>query len=290
MKGCVSNCLEKKYIITADDYGMCSIVDKAIDDCISAGLVTSTNVILNMEDVEAAKTLRQRFPQISIGIHWNVTAGKPLLNKTEIPTLVADDGNFYPFPVFIKLLHQNKISKQELILELTEQFNRFKDLCGQPDYWNTHQNSALDFQSFSIFNKLALKLGINKTRSFKRVYIKENGIHSFTKSIIESLKKNVIDIWFGYIIPCSGTKLPDGRMYYFVEKQNLNILNITDNVLFGKKHIIEIVIHPAVSGKHKSFGVLSDIRVDEYTMYSSQRTKDVLISKGIELVNFDSIK
>lgn len=57
-----------------------------------------------------------------------------------------------------------------------------------------------------------------------------------------------------------------------------------------KKHIIEIVIHPAVSGKHKSFGVLSDIRVDEYTMYSSQRTKDVLISKGIELVNFDSIK
>lgn len=36
----------KYYIITADDYGMCDVVNKAIDDCMSAGLVTTTNVIV----------------------------------------------------------------------------------------------------------------------------------------------------------------------------------------------------------------------------------------------------
>lgn len=40
----------RRLIVTADDYGMCEVVDKAIDDCEEAGLLTSTNVIVNMED------------------------------------------------------------------------------------------------------------------------------------------------------------------------------------------------------------------------------------------------
>lgn len=40
----------RRLIVTADDYGMCEVVDKAIDDCAEAGLLTSTNVIVNMED------------------------------------------------------------------------------------------------------------------------------------------------------------------------------------------------------------------------------------------------
>ena len=54
----------KQFIITADDYGMCSIVDKAIDDCASAGILTSTNVLVNQEDLEAARTFRKRFPNV----------------------------------------------------------------------------------------------------------------------------------------------------------------------------------------------------------------------------------
>ena len=49
-------------IVTADDYGMCDVVNKAIDDCMAVGLVTTTNVIVNMDDLAPASTLRQRFP------------------------------------------------------------------------------------------------------------------------------------------------------------------------------------------------------------------------------------
>lgn len=68
----------KQFIITVDDYGMCKVVDQAIDDCIDAGLLTSINVIVNMEDLESAKTVRRRYPNISIGMHWNVTKGHPI--------------------------------------------------------------------------------------------------------------------------------------------------------------------------------------------------------------------
>lgn len=68
----------RRLIFTANDYGMCEVVDKAIDDCGGVGLLTSTNVIVNMEDLKAVETLRNCHPLISVGMHWHVTAGKPV--------------------------------------------------------------------------------------------------------------------------------------------------------------------------------------------------------------------
>ena len=54
------------------------MVDKAIDDCGGVGLLTFTNVIVNMEGLKAVETLRNCHPHISVGMHWHVTAGKPV--------------------------------------------------------------------------------------------------------------------------------------------------------------------------------------------------------------------
>ena len=39
----------RKLIVTADDYGMSHEVNQAIEQCIEAGVVSSTNLIVNME-------------------------------------------------------------------------------------------------------------------------------------------------------------------------------------------------------------------------------------------------
>ena len=69
----------QKLIITADDYGMCDIVDKAIDAGIENGIITTTNVMTNMETLQNANDLRKRYPHISVGVHWNVTTGRSIL-------------------------------------------------------------------------------------------------------------------------------------------------------------------------------------------------------------------
>lgn len=38
----------QRIIVTADDYGMCSEIDKAIDDGVANGFITSTNVLVNL--------------------------------------------------------------------------------------------------------------------------------------------------------------------------------------------------------------------------------------------------
>ena len=73
----------KKIIITADDYGMSKGVNEAIDAGIEAGLITSTNVMTNMEYYKEAKKLREK--DVSVGIHWTISAGYPVLNPSEIP-------------------------------------------------------------------------------------------------------------------------------------------------------------------------------------------------------------
>lgn len=282
----------KKMIITADDYGMCSIVDQAIDDCIAAGLVTTTNVIVNMETRQAASRLRAKFPNLSIGMHWNITAGKPISKPDDICTLVNPaTGNFYNVREFFQRCKNKQVDRSHIERELRAQYDIFRDLCGTADYWNTHQNSALNFNTFGIFNNTALKLNITKTRSFRRTYLKERKLNSkISAHLTEFAKKVVFDVWFGWLVPCSGTKLPDGRVIYFDDYQKSESLeNICENIVWGSKNIIEMVVHPAISPHHPQFGTLTDVRVKEWKMFTSDKTLQHLESNGVKLVNFDAI-
>ena len=282
----------KKLIITADDYGMTSLVDTAIDDCIKAGLVKSTNVIVNQDNFSAAKRLRERFPDISIGLHWNVTSGKPVSNLNEIASLVnPKTGDFWGLRDFMKRFKTGLIIKDELSLELINQYKLFRAFCGEPDYWNVHMNSSLDFKIFPFFNKLARELGITKTRTFQRVYVNGCMNMSIKNRWIERIKKVILDFWFGYFVPLTGTKMPDGRVMYFNSYDKVSdVDNIGRKIVWGKKEIVELVIHPAVGIDHKKFGTLSDIRLDEWRLFSNKDMVEYYERCDIELVNFNAVK
>lgn len=281
----------KYIIITADDYGMCAIVNEAIEDCARAGLLSSTNVIVNQGDFSSARILREQFPFLSVGLHWNVTDGTPLSALDEVPSLVnSETGQFWGVSDFIAKFRCGHISQNELRKELLRQYNAFKLVCGEPDYWNVHMNSSLDFKTFHFFNSLALELGIDKTRSFRRVYIRNKGLHGLKNRIREFVKKLVLDCWFGIQIPMTGTKMPEGRLIYFDSRDKIkDINNIGSNICWGKYNIIELVIHPATSSDYQNFGTLTSVRVDEWRMFTDPSTRLYIEEQEIEIVNFDAI-
>lgn len=278
----------KKLIITADDYGMCPEVNKAIDDCMAIGLVTSTNVMANMDYIEDAKTLRHRFPEVSVGIHWNVVTGKPVAT---VESLVDEKtGEFYPITEFFHRYKQGLITRKDIETELIAQYEVFHSICGNADYWNTHVHTALNLKTFDVFNELALKLGISRSRTFRRCYVKDKRIFGLKAKTIEFIKKNVLDIWFGYKVPQSGVQLPDGFLTYFdVNQPTENIENISDNIVWGSKNIVELMIHPSISSDYKYFGNLNQVRVKEWKVFSNMETKQHLSQKGVELVNFNAL-
>ena len=90
--------MTRRLIITADDYGMCASVNDAIEECLGAGTVRATCAMVNMPLFNATAALRQKFPGCSVGIHWTLTQGRPILPPAQLPTLAGPDGEFHSGP------------------------------------------------------------------------------------------------------------------------------------------------------------------------------------------------
>jgi predicted glycoside hydrolase/deacetylase ChbG (UPF0249 family) len=276
----------QKIIITADDYGMCDAVDKAIDAGIENGIITTTNVLLNMDSLHNARTLRKRYPQISIGIHWNVTTGKPVCNPNNIQSLVDEKGEFWNINEFKRRYGKHLILKEDLIKELEAQYNLFESICGKPDYWNTHENCALHIKAFYIFAKIAKNHGINATRTFQRVYYDKVGI-GVKGELREFAVRNFFEIWFSLIR--REFRMPVARVVSFDKISKLEGDYLLNALLKDGRDNIEVVFHPALIAEYPYFGNFSQKRVQEYQFVSSASVKDRYESKGIHFVNFDEI-
>ncbi len=277
----------QKIIVTADDYGMCDIVDKAIDAGIENGIITTTNVMTNMETLANAKDLRERYPHISVGVHWNVTTGRPVSDPKDIPTLVDENGDFWPLKVFKKKYGKGLISPEELEKELEAQYTLFEQTCGKADYWNTHENSSLHTKSFKVFKKVALSHGIEATRTFQRVYYDKKNL-GIKRAIREFLVKNFFEIWFSQIRKTF--KMPTARVICF-NRSEKTVGDVLMNALKKDgRQLIEIVFHPATEAESPYFGNISTERVKEYEFVSSKAVYERYKENGFEFVSFEELK
>ena len=276
-----------KLIITADDYGMSEAVNEAIDAGIAAGLITSTNVMTNMQFYEEAEKLKGH-KGISVGIHWVLACGKPVLPAEEIPTLVAENGEFYPYPVFRNRLRKKLISFADIKKELIAQYNLYYELMGQPDYWNTHQNTHVDFGVYRLFVDTAAELGINKMRSHQRIYVR--GSNSENKlplmwRLAEPIKSKLLDIWQNNAHR-KGILSPDG-LIVCLNKEDINNLDyLFCNIRWDKKQIGEYVIHPATRNDSPYFGKIVEQRINEYKLFTAKKTKEALEEADILLTSY----
>jgi hypothetical protein len=78
-------------------------------------------------------------------------------------------------------------------------------------------------------------------------------------------------------------------IYFDSSDKTRDIKNIGENVKWGNKEIVELVIHPSISSDHHNFGTLTTVRVDEWKMFTNPLTKEYLQTQNIDIVNFDVI-
>lgn len=276
----------QRIIITADDYGMCDEVDHAIDSGVNNGFITSTNVMVNMYSLPNAALLRARFPWLSVGIHWNVTTGKPVSDPKSIPSLVDDSGVFWEIDKFKKKYRCGEIARQDLEKELEAQYLRFKEVCGEPDYWNTHENSSLELRSFKAFESVAKRHGIPATRTFQRVYYDRLKLGVKT-ALREFAVKTFFQIWFEQIR--KSFKMPTARVVSFdrISKTDGDVL--LNALKKDGRDLIEVVFHPATTADSPYFGNISQERVKEYLFTSSSEVRQRFASNGFAFVGYDAL-
>src|SRR5262245_55538218 len=160
--------MHRKLIITADDYGMCETVNQAIEECLAVGTVRATCVMTNMPAYRTTESLRVNFPQSSLGIHWTLTEGRPVLHPAQVPSLVRQDGTFYDPVQFRERWRQRRVNTTEIRAELRAQSQRFCTIADQPDFWNTHQNFHVFPGLFAVCVALGQELHIPAMRCHRR--------------------------------------------------------------------------------------------------------------------------
>ena len=278
----------KKLIITADDYGMSLAVNKAIDEGIEAGLITSTNLMTNMPYAEDAVTLKN-YKNFSVGIHFTLTCGCPVSDAAEIPTLVSKSGEFYTFSDFRKRYRKNLIHESDILHELNAQYERYIQIMGiKPEYWNTHQNVHVDFRIYKLFVDFAVEKEINRMRSHQRLYVKEsnaNGKRSLKWRLLEPFKSHMLNSWQKKSAK-KGIASPDGIVVCLNKKDASKPEYVFNNIAWGDNHIAEYVIHPAIENDSPYFGRIVEKRIDEYILFTSSKTKELIDNAEIDLVGF----
>jgi hypothetical protein len=111
---------ERFLIITADDFGASTNINEGIKIAADKKAITSISVLSNfIASLPYLKNISQNHPWISIGVHLNITTGKPILAAEKIPSLVSADGNFYPIETL--LLKIKSVSADDLRKELRAQ-------------------------------------------------------------------------------------------------------------------------------------------------------------------------
>lgn len=227
----------------------------------------------------------------SLGIHWTLSCGKPVLSSSEIPTLVAKNGEFYPYKEFRKRYREHKISNEEIKRELVAQYQRYKELLGEPDYWNTHQNVHVDMEIFQVLVDVESSLSITKMRSHQRIYVPAStsqGKRTLKWRIMEPVKTRVLASWLRNARKL-GMEFPDGCVVRLREDDTNNIEYVFSNISWKNNTVGEVIIHPATHCDSSYFGKVVEQRVLEYELYTSKKTKELIESNGIRLVNFKEL-
>lgn len=127
----------KKLLIRADDLGFSEAVNYGIAKTVRDGVIRNCGVMVNMDATEHAVCLFETLT-CCLGLHCNVSVGKPVCSPNEVPSLVDEHGLFHSSHRYREAAKEFATT-EDLRRELTAQYHRFVTLFGRkPAYFEAH--------------------------------------------------------------------------------------------------------------------------------------------------------
>jgi predicted glycoside hydrolase/deacetylase ChbG (UPF0249 family) len=155
---------ERKLIINADDFGMSQEVNEGIKKGIEAGMITSVSVMVNMPYFDDAIAYLKKHPDVSIGLHFNISEGSPISPTNKVGNLVREDGNFFYWTAIILSIFFRRLKLDEISTELTTQYALLKQTGLKISHIDSHHHIHLYPRIFQMVMKFAEKQNVKSIR------------------------------------------------------------------------------------------------------------------------------
>jgi predicted glycoside hydrolase/deacetylase ChbG (UPF0249 family) len=236
-----------------------------------------------MPDCEKASQLRQLFPGVSIGIHWTLTHGYPVLGPARIPTLTDDSGRFFHQAEFKKKWITGKVRKADIQEELIAQYRRFQDIVGSADYWNSHQHVHVFPGLFRLFTDVGKSLCIGKMRCNTRITVPymATATQYHLKHPLYFFKQKLVSQWSSWAEK-QGMAMPHGLINFVnFPERTLVLENVIKEVFCSEIPApLELMIHQAREVVTEHFDNLRESRIREYEYFRKPDVADRLQNLG----------
>ncbi|BBH22949.1 hypothetical protein Back11_42940 [Paenibacillus baekrokdamisoli] len=141
--------MTKYLIINADDFGLSDRVNQGILKAHKFGTVSSTSLMVNMPGYEHAILAAKQTPSLGVGLHFNLTSGKPLSPAAAIPSLLRKDGCFSG--------ERHSWKEEEVEIELNHQYNKIVSTKVIPTHLDSHHHIHIEVPSvYNVMKKFAI--------------------------------------------------------------------------------------------------------------------------------------
>jgi len=156
----------KQLIVNADDFGMADGVNRAIIHAHRTGIVTSTSLLANGAAFDEAAAAARANPTLAVGVHLNLTEGRPLSDPSQLGALATAAGEFIGSPeaLFFRMV-TGRVALAAAEREFRAQIERVLAAGIRPTHLDGHQHVHMWPPMFALTARLAAEYGMAGVRS-----------------------------------------------------------------------------------------------------------------------------
>jgi chitin disaccharide deacetylase len=286
----------RRLIINADDFGLTPGVNRAILEAHQHGVVTSATLMANGQAFTEAIGLAQSSPRLGVGCHIVLVDGSPLLDKTEVQSLLKPGGATTGDPQFREGISQfgalallGGLAADEIEAEATSQIRKLQSSGIEVTHLDSHKHTHLFPQVLRPLLRAAKSCGVRAIRNpFERIQGSQLAASpSLWKrwvevGILRSLAKQ-----FREAVQQAGIFTPDGTLAIIATGAlNERLLRLmVENLPDGTW---ELVCHPGYNDAdlQRVHTRLRESREQELRILTAQSTRDLLAANEVEIVSF----
>jgi predicted glycoside hydrolase/deacetylase ChbG (UPF0249 family) len=160
----------QKLIVNADDFGLTSGINQAIVECFQAGALSSTTLMVASPAAEEAAGLAAANPGLGVGIHLNLTNGRPAMPPERVPSLVGRDGRFPGMTGALLRLTSFRARTSDLAAEIGAQIEMARALGIEPTHIDSHHHLHAHPRLRLVMQRVCRKHGIAKARGYRMIW------------------------------------------------------------------------------------------------------------------------
>ena len=275
-----------RLVVNADDFGMTDEISRGIVRGHRAGIVTSTSLLGNCTDLEAARALLAGAPELGVGVHLALIGGRPVSDARALPSLTDGGGMFLSRSSdFFTRWVRGQLVAAEIELELDAQIARVRAAGIVPDHLDTHHHLGFLPIVGKAMEATARRHGIAGIRT-----LFEKPTLSWVAEPTRGLEAGLLT-GLGWLTRRGMGMLRHGpQSWGFVESGRLDEIRILEIIGRLSAGAHELICHPSeTDGVARDAGGRSYRGAEELAALGSERVRSAIERRGITLCRWKDL-